>query len=112
MRQALFLLVILGLQFAVPAFGSMPELNLDKLCKTRAADARIARLEEAQSVSDCVNDERNARGDLSAVWGSTSSGIRNQCVRDSKTLGTIGYVDLLACIEITEDTKPEGPKRK
>jgi hypothetical protein len=62
-------------------------------------------LPEAQSVADCVRDETAAKEKLSTVWGTTSRPIRNRCQRDAVALGIRSYLDLLTCIQMTDDVK-------
>jgi hypothetical protein len=87
----------------------LPELNVDALCKSRSAQDRMMRLPEAQSVADCIRDEKDAKQKLGAVWGSTSASIRNRCEREASALGTRGYLDLLTCLQMAGDIKPLEP---
>jgi hypothetical protein len=99
------LLAVLGAQLTTPASGRVPELKVEALCKARSADAKLMRIAETQSVAECVSDENDAKQELNTIWGSTSQSILNQCESDGIVLGTRGYLDLLSCIEIADDTK-------
>jgi hypothetical protein len=106
MKRALLLaIVVLAGSIAAPASGRAPALNVGTLCRVRAADARIAQLSEGRNATDCVNEEKDARQQLDGIWDATKASIRKQCESDAIELGTRNYVDLLACIEIAEDTK-------
>jgi hypothetical protein len=105
MTVALLSLAVLGAQLTTPASGRVPELKVDALCKARSADAKLMRMVESRSVEECVSDENDAKRELNTVWGSTSESIRNQCESDGIALGTRGYLDLLTCIQIANDTK-------
>jgi hypothetical protein len=98
-------LLSLGLLGAQPVSNRMPEVKVDALCRAMSADAKLMRLVETRTVAECVNDENDAKRQLSTVWGSTSESIRNRCQSDGIALGTRGYLDLLACIQIANDTK-------
>ena len=111
MKRALVLFAVLLLLFTPPAFGGVPELNVKAICKARSADAKMMQSPPDQSTADCVRDEEAAKQQLSSLWTSTSVSIRNRCESDARSLGMKGYVDLLACIQIAEDTK-SGPEKE
>jgi len=105
MKRALVLFAVLLPLFTLPAFGGVPELNVKAICKARSADARILGSPPDESTADCVLDEEAAKQQLSTLWASTSVSIRNRCESDARSLGTTSYLDLFACIQITEDSK-------
>ena len=111
MKHALVLFAVLLPLVTPPAFGRVPELNVQAVCKARSGEA----LQSApgQSITDCVRDEEEAKQQLSNLWASTSAPLRNRCESDARSLGTTSYLDLLACIQIAEDEnmKP-GPQKQ
>jgi hypothetical protein len=111
MKRALVLFAVLLPLFTPPALGRMPELNVNAICKSRAADAKMMQSAPLESIADCVRDEEAAKQQLSTLWESTSVPIWNRCESDARSLGTTSYLDLLACIQITEDMK-SGPKNE
>jgi hypothetical protein len=111
MKRALVLFAVLLPLFTPPAFGRVPELNVKAVCKARSVDAKVLQSTPGQSIADCVRDEEAAKQQLSTLWASTSVPIRNRCEIDARSLGTTSYLDLLACIQIAEDTK-SGPKKE
>jgi hypothetical protein len=60
---------------------------------------------ESRSVAECVDDENDAKRELNTIWGSTSGSVRNECEGDAIALGTKGYLNLLSCIYMANDTK-------
>jgi hypothetical protein len=110
MKRAYLFFIGLLLLFAPPAFGRMPELNVNAICKARSADAKILRSIPEQSIADCVRDEENKKQQLTTLWASTSVRIRNRCQSDARSLGTTSYLDLLSCIQLTEDVKLDPKK--
>ena len=110
MLRALVLFAVLLLLYTPPALGRMPELNVEAICKSRAADAKMMHSAPLESIADCVRDEEAAKQQLSTLWASTSVPIRNRCVSEARSLGTTSYLDLLSCIQIAQDTK--SPPRK
>jgi hypothetical protein len=111
MKRALVLLAVLPGLLMPPASAGEPKLNVKAICKARATDAKMLRSPPDQSTEECEHDEETAKQQLSTVWTSTSASIRNQCVSDARSLGTTSYLDLLVCIQITENTK-SGPKKE
>jgi hypothetical protein len=94
--------------FTPIALAQVPELNVTAICKARSGGTKL--LQSGQSVEDCVRDEKAAKQQLSTPWGSTSVPVRNRCQSDGRALGTTSYLDLLACIQISQDTKSERKK--
>jgi hypothetical protein len=94
-----------------PAFGRVPALNVETICKTRAADAKMLHSTPGQSIADCVHDEDAARQQLSALWPSSSAHLRDQCESDARALGTTSYLDILTCLQIGEELKADSQKK-
>jgi hypothetical protein len=111
MKHPLVLFAAMLPLFTPPASAGVPELNATAVCKARAADAEALRSAPLQTVAECVQDEKDAKQQLSTQWESTSVSIRNRCQSDGRSLGTTSYLDLLACIQIAEDEK-SGPKKQ
>ena len=111
MKRALVLFAVLLPLFTPPAFGGVPELNINAICKARKADAKALRSPPDQSTADCVRDEETAKQQLATLWPSTSVSIRKQCESDARSLHTTSHLDLLTCIQIEEDTRPGLKKR-
>jgi hypothetical protein len=110
MKRALVLFaMLLPLFTPPPAFAQVPELNVTALCKARSGGTKL--LQSGQSIEDCVRDEKAAKLQLTTPWGSTSVPVRNRCQSDARALGTTSYLDLLACIQINQDTK-SSPKKE
>ena len=109
MKRALVLFAVLLHLFVPPAFGRVPELNVNAVCKARSADAKMMR-SPAQSIADCARDEEAAKQQLGTLWASTSVPIRNECESDARSLGATSYLDLLACIQMADDMKSGSKK--
>jgi hypothetical protein len=109
--RAFLLFATLLLPFTTPTFARMPELNVQAICKARAADAKILRSIPMQSLADCVHDEENAKQQLSNLWEKSPASVRRQCESDSRALGMLSYLDLLTCVQTAEDTK-SSPKKE
>jgi hypothetical protein len=107
-RPLVIFAVSLLLPFTPPAFGQVPELNVTAICKARSGGTKL--LQSGQAIEDCVRDEKAAKLQLSPSWGSTSVPVRKRCQSDARALGTTSYLDLLACIQISQDVKSDPKK--
>ena len=105
MKAALLSLAILGTQLTTPVADSLPKIGSEKLCKARAAEDRMRKFAELESVEDCVREQNDARQKLDSAWSATERAVRNRCKAQSIALGTLSYVDLLICIQMAEDLK-------
>ena len=111
MKRALVLSVVLLPLSTPPAFGQVPELNINALCKARSADAKMLRSTTGQSIADCEHDEEAAKQQLNTLWVSTSVTIRNQCRSEARSLGTTSYLDLVTCIQMADEMKSDSKKK-
>jgi hypothetical protein len=109
-RTLLLISVLLPLSAAHAASGRVPELNVKALCKHRDADAKLLRSTTGQSVDECVHDEENAKQQLNSLWPATAVSIRGRCVSEGHSLGTTSYLDLVTCIQLKNDVKPDSRK--
>jgi hypothetical protein len=98
-----------------PASAGIPELNVKAICKTRDANAKLFRSTTGQSIDECVHDEEAAKQQLNSLWITTAASIRSQCESEGHALGTTSYLDLVTCIQITDelkdDVKPPSKKK-
>jgi len=110
-KTALAIFAGLFVLMASPAFAGAPPLNVQKICKTRDADAKIVQSTTGQTIQECVHDEEAARQQLNSVWESTSARSRNECESEARSLGTTSYLDLLTCIQIVEEMKVDAQSK-
>jgi hypothetical protein len=105
MKRTFLLFTMSLLLFMPPVFGRMPELSVQAICKARLADARMLRSPPDQSMADCMRDEEAQKQMLNKVWASYAVSIRNRCVSDARALGTTSYLEILSCIQMSDDLK-------
>ena len=106
MRSALLTLAVMGSQLTTPVSYRVPDVNVERLCKSRSADNKIMHEPDSQSVADCVREEAGAKQDLTKIWTQTDRLIRDRCVAEAAALGTGGYIDLLSCLQMADDIRP------
>jgi hypothetical protein len=94
------------------ADAALPKIGSEKLCKARAAGDKMMKFAELQSVADCIQEENDAKQRLGPVWSATGATIRTRCKADAVALGTLGYVDLLTCIQTEQDLKSQSSGTK
>jgi hypothetical protein len=101
MKVALSLLALLGAAppVAIPVSDKIPVLNVEALCKASVEEDKAMGLTDAQSFSGCMDDETNARQQVSDMWAKSPSDVRNQCEITATTGGSQSYVDLLTCLQ-------------
>lgn len=80
-----------GLAHGVPSF------NITTIC------SRVSGITETSG--GCVEDERTARDQLGKVWTKYSSADRSRCADLSSEAGLASYVELLTCLQMTDDAK-------
>jgi len=99
MKVALSMLALLGQPVAIGASEKVPVLNVEALCKATVADDKAMGLTDAQSFSGCMEDETQAKQQVSDMWATSPSDVRNQCEMTAATGGSQSYVDLLTCLQ-------------
>ena len=84
---------------AVIAVADVPEYDVAPSC--RAAVTVMPGSFEA-----CMRDEQSARAQLAASWDRFAAPQRDNCVQtESNTGGPPSYVELLTCMQMTQDAK-------
>ena len=104
---------LLPVSAALASSVRVPELNVRAICKTRDANAKLFRSTTGQSVDECVHDEETAKQQLNSLWTATATWIRSRCESEAHALGTTSYLDLVTCIQMTDELKDAiGPASK
>ena len=99
MKVALLSLALLGQPLTIPVSDKVPVLNVEPLCKATVADDKAMGLTDPQSFSGCMQDEMQAQQQVSTIWATSPSDVRNQCEMTETTGGSQSYVDLLTCLQ-------------
>ena len=111
MKRAFLLFAVSLLPLMPPVFARVPELNIKAVCMARSADAKMLRSTPDRSIADCMRDEEAAKQQLTTLWASIPAPMRNQCESDARSLGTTSYLDLVTCIQMTDEIKSDMKKK-
>ena len=95
--------MIKAVMLIVPAILSLaaserfPEYNIEATCQlsTSALDGT------GEKMSGCVRDERRAREQIAPIWSAMKAGTRRVCAGDETSAPS--YVELLTCVQMSED---------
>jgi hypothetical protein len=82
---------------------AVPKLNVAAGCKAAVAINKSIDLSEAESYNNCMRDEDQARGELEKNWASYPPVARERCVAESKEGASASCVEVLTCIQISQD---------
>lgn len=91
--------------FVMPISDRVPELKVEALCKATTADDKAMGLALSQSFADCMRDESAAQKQLTTVWSTAATPLRDSCEGEAASGGSQSYVDLLTCIQMAEWVK-------
>jgi hypothetical protein len=99
MRTFIFALAAIVPAFAIDRAGAdeVPEFDIARNCKVETSDAGI------EGPAHCTSDETQAKNKLAKSWSSYSASQKKQCVGESVIGGDKSYVELLTCLEMSQD---------
>lgn len=92
--------VLLSAQLLVPVADNVPEFDLRPSCQSASRSAITSR--DAES---CLQQERNAREELSRDWAQFSARDRTTCMHSTSMGGIPSYVEMLTCLEMARDVR-------
>jgi hypothetical protein len=79
------------------AAGEVPNFDIRSIC-SRLSDG-------FETAAGCTADEQSARDKLNKVWTKYASTERSRCAELSSEEGLASYVELLTCLEVSDDAK-------
>ncbi len=99
-REAAMQVLVPAALVAVIATGAtaaqIPRIDFEKTCR----DTPATFPDRKSSFDQCMNDERQARGQLPAAWSQASATARAQCSALTQLGGASSYVELITCLEM------------
>ncbi|HLH96194.1 MAG TPA: hypothetical protein VKW08_13855 [Xanthobacteraceae bacterium] len=81
--------------------SAVPELNYEPICQ----DSASIDLGLKDDRAICMQDEAQARAELTRKWSTFGAAGRSSCLRLSSTNRTGSYVELLTCLEMDRDAR-------
>ena len=98
MKIAFLSLALMGQPATIPISDKVPVLNVEAGCKAAVEDAKAHGLTAVESFEDCMKDEKEAQQQVSALWATSPSNVRNHC-EGTASIGVQSYVELLTCLQ-------------
>jgi hypothetical protein len=93
-------IAMLGLLSPVAVADTVPSFSIEKECRFEG-DSR-------QVFDRCSTDETAARQRLEGEWAQFAPADKNTCIVESTVGGFASYVDLLTCLEMSNDVRKGG----
>lgn len=97
--------LLLGSLMIIQASEQVPTFNVAASCKA-AVEASVG-MSEAQSYASCMKEEGDTREQLVRIWQSFSAAHRQSCTEEASSAGIASYVDLIVCLQIARDGRPD-----
>jgi hypothetical protein len=98
MKIAFLSLALMGQPATILISDKVPVLNVEAGCKAAVEEAKAQGLTAVESVSDCMKDEKEAQQQVSTLWTTSPSDVRNHC-EGTASIGVQSYVELLTCLQ-------------
>jgi hypothetical protein len=95
-------IVMMGMLSPVAVADTVPSFSLARECQFEG--------ESPEVVNRCLKDEADARQRLEGEWGQFVATDKNTCIVESTVGGFASYVDLLTCLEMSNDVRKEASK--
>ena len=101
----------LGSSFVIPIGDRVPVIDVERSCKEAAATNKAMDLDLSQSYANCMRDENDAKLQLTGIWSTYSTSVRDRCEKEATIPGSASYVDMLTCVQMTDpSTISPAPK--
>jgi len=105
MRAVILMLTVAGaasgISCAVHAADTVPNFEIVQVCKSEAEDSAGT----GESLSSCINDENQAKNELTERWSRYAQEDKAACTRETNIAGLPSYVELEICLEMARDTR-------
>jgi hypothetical protein len=93
--------IVSSISCAVRAADAVPNFEIVKVCKSEAEDNAGT----GESLSSCINDENQAKTELTERWSRYAQEDKTNCTRETNIAGLPSYVELEICLEMANDTR-------
>ena len=111
MRVSIFILALASALANAPltarAADVVPRFDVEKNCKAEIADTGGV----GETLASCMNDEQQARKELSEHWGEYANDDKRACIGETTSAGMASYVELVTCLEMASDIRKRSKDR-
>lgn len=92
-------IVMMGMLSPIAVADTVPSFSIERECRFEG--------ESTDVVDRCSKDEADARQRLEGEWAQFAATDKNTCIAESTVGGFASYVDLLTCLEMSNDVRKE-----
>lgn len=86
----------------------VPNFNITANCKAELAGGSSI----GETLDSCINDERQAKDQLTQAWGTYSTTDKNACIKETSMDGKPSYVELQTCLEMAIESNARHGSKK
>lgn len=97
-------IAMMGMLSPVAVSDTVPSFSIASECRFEG--------ETHEVVDRCLKDEADARQKLEGEWAQFAPADKNTCIVESTIGGFASYVDLLTCLEMSNDVRKEDGKSR
>jgi hypothetical protein len=97
-------IVMMGMLSPVAVSDTVPSFSIERECRFEG--------ESTEVVDRCSKDETDARQKLEGEWAQFAPADKSTCIVESTIGGFASYVDLLTCLEMSNDVRKEDNKSR
>ena len=100
----------LGAHMLTPIADSVPTFNIEPVCRGIAIQGGTSYrdITVAKAKQDCIDSERETRGQVVKQWSTFSAADRRHCIDEATMGGDLSYTELLTCLEMARDVRKLG----
>jgi hypothetical protein len=95
--------IVLATAFTAAAADSLPRIDIQKLCTSRAQAVVGLSNSVGNALDACVKSEQRARDALSAAWKDIPASYKATCIKPGDY--SPSYEEWIACLEMNIDVK-------
>jgi hypothetical protein len=97
-------IAMMGLLSPVAVSDTVPSFSIERECRFEGQSPEV--------VDRCSKDETDARQKLEGEWAQFAPADKSTCITESTIGGFASYVDLLTCLEMSNDVRKEDNKSR
>ena len=97
-------IALMGMLAPVAVADTVPSFSITSECRFEG--------ETSEVVDRCSKDETDARQKLEGEWSQFAPADKNTCIVELTIGGFASYVDLLTCLEMSNDVRKEDGKSR